>query len=173
MAARCTGAARVVAVDRSAERLTVASRIGATEVIHALLQADLTGLVREACDGPPDCALECTGSIDVVHAAVNSIDMLGTCGLVGGAPAGARITIDHQSLLIGKRIVGIHGGEGHSRELIEAILALHRQGRFPIDLIVHRFQLNEINAALQAASEGCLIKPVLHMMEHREILSSR
>lgn len=164
MAARCTGAVRIVAIDRNADRLRMASSLGATEVIHALPGADLQGLVREACDGVAERALECTGDIGVVRAAIDSVGMRGICGLVGGAPAGAQVTFDHHSTLIGKRIVGIHGGEGRSDDLIETILSLQRQGRFPVHLLSKGFRLSDIGDALLAASEGHVIKPVIRMV---------
>jgi Zn-dependent alcohol dehydrogenase len=163
MAARCSGATQIVAVDRHPVRLELASRFGATETIAARAGDDLAALVRETCDGPADRALECTGDLGVLRVAVDSIGMEGVCGLVGGAPAGAEITIDHHTTMIGKRLVGIHGGEGRSDELIGTVLDLHRQGRFPVDQLTERFCLADVDEALRAAHSGQVVKPVLSM----------
>jgi aryl-alcohol dehydrogenase len=163
MAARCTSATTIVAVDRNPERLRLAVELGATTAIRAQPGDDLAGRVREACGGPADRTLECTGSVDVLRAAVDSIGMLGVCGLVGGAPAGAEIRLDHHTTMIGKRIVGIHGGEGRSPELIGAILGLHAQGRMPVERLVTSFPLERAEEAIRAAERGDVVKAVLAM----------
>jgi len=65
--------------------------------------------------------------------------MLGTCALIGGAPAGAEFALDHLTTLWGKRIVGVLGGGGRSPQLIGALIELYRQGRFPMDRLVSWF----------------------------------
>ena len=44
--------------------------------------------------------------------------MLGTLVLIGGAPAGARFSLDHLRTLWGKRVIGVLGGGGRSGQLI-------------------------------------------------------
>jgi aryl-alcohol dehydrogenase len=165
MAARCTSATTIVAVDRNPERLRLAAELGATATIAPGDGGDLAALVREACGGPADRTLECTGNLDVLRAAVDSIGMLGVCGLVGGAPAGAEIRLDHHSTMIGKRIVGIHGGEGRSPELVGAILGLHAQGRMPIERLTESFTFDQAEEAIRAAERGEVVKAVLTMPE--------
>jgi aryl-alcohol dehydrogenase len=166
MAARFTPATTIVAVDRNPERLRLAAQLGATETIQARGDEDLAALVREACGGPVERTLECTGNLDVLRAAVDSVGMLGVCGLVGGAPAGAEIQLDHRSTMMGKRIVGIHGGEGRSSELLAGILELHAQGRMPIERLTESFALDRAEEAIRAAERGDVVKAVLTMPEH-------
>ena len=161
MAARCSGATTIVAVDRHQSRLALALDVGATHAIKA--DETTVSTVHEICGGPADLSLECTGNMTVLRQAVDSIGMLGVCGLIGGAPAGATLEVDHLSTMIGKRIVGIHGGEGRSPELIRALLDLWRQGRFPFDRLVESFPLEAINDAVTAAEGGEVVKAVLQM----------
>jgi aryl-alcohol dehydrogenase len=163
MAARCSPATRIVAVDRVAARLKLAADLGATETIEARTGDDLAAMVRAVCDGPADLALECTGNLAVVRAAVDCIGMLGICGLVGGAPAGAELTVDHHTTMIGKRIVGIHGGEGQSATVIPGLIELHRQGRLPVERLVQEFELADVAEAMAASDNGEVVKPVLRM----------
>jgi len=162
MAARCTGATTIVAIDRHEHRLTLAKELGATETVNAT-KADPVKSVQEICGGPADFSLECTGSIDVVRQAADSVGLRGTCALIGGAPARAEFTLDHTSTLWGKRVVGILGGEGRSTTLIRALIDLNRQGRFPYERLITRFPLEWINEALEASSTGEVVKPVLTM----------
>jgi aryl-alcohol dehydrogenase len=162
MAARNSAASRIVAVDRHATRLALAGRLGATDLVDATTQ-DPVAAIAEICGGPADFALECTGAIPVVRQAADSVGMLGTCILIGGAPAGAEFALDHISTLWGKRIVGTLGGSGHSRDLIPALMELYRHGRFPFDQLVEYFDFAELPSALDASYAGEVVKPILRM----------
>jgi aryl-alcohol dehydrogenase len=161
MAARTTPATTIVAVDRHSSRLDLARELGATHTVSA---SDTTvEEVIEACDGPADVALECTGVIPVVRQAIDSVGMLGTCLLIGGAPAGAEFTADHLTTLWGKRIQGVLGGSGRSETLIPTLMHLYDQGRFPFDRLIDFFDLDDVEAALQASHSGEVLKPVIRM----------
>ncbi|NGY66035.1 NAD(P)-dependent alcohol dehydrogenase [Lentzea sp. NEAU-D13] len=162
MAARNSGATRIIAVDRHESRLVAAQRWGATDVVNASAD-DPVAAVHEICAGPADFSLECTGVVAVCRQAVDSVGMRGVCVLIGVAPAGAQIELDHSSTLSGKRVVGVHGGEGRSTTLITTLLDLHRQGRFPFDELVTHFPFARIAEAIKAAESGEVIKPVLRM----------
>jgi aryl-alcohol dehydrogenase len=162
MAARCSPASRIVAVDRVPARLALATELGATDTVDAT-RTDPVAAVHEICGGPADFALECTGVIAVVRQAADSVGMLGTCVLIGGAPAGAQLSLDHLSTLWGKRIVGVLGGSGRSQTLIGALMSLHAQGRFPFDRLVEWFDLADVEDALAASYSGEVVKPVLRL----------
>ena len=161
MAARCSGATTIVAVDLQPGRLKLASELGATHTVDA--REDPVAAVKEICGGLADFSLECTGNIDVLRQAADSVGMRGTCALIGGAPAKAEFTLDHVSTLWGKRIVGILGGDGRSVQLIPGLIELWQQGRFPFDRLITTFPLERINDAFAAAHEGGVLKAVLKM----------
>jgi aryl-alcohol dehydrogenase len=98
MAARNSPATKIIAVDRHPARLRLAKELGATDVIDIAVDEPV-GAVHDICAGPADYALECTGAIPVVRQAADSVGMLGTCVLIGGAPAGATFNLDHISTL--------------------------------------------------------------------------
>ncbi len=162
MAAASTGATRIVAVDLHEHRLRLAGELGATDTVNAAT-ANPVEAVTEICGGPADFALDCTGSVDVLRQAADSVGMRGTVALIGGAPAGAELTLDHLTTLWGKRVVGILGGERRSDTLIPALIDLNRQGRFPYDRLVTEFPLEQVNEAFAASHSGDVIKPVLRM----------
>lgn len=163
MAARNTPATTIVAVDRHASRLELATELGATHTVDASTGEDVVARVHEICGGPADFSLECTGVIDVVRQAVDSVGMLGTCLLIGGAPAGAEFSADHLTTLWGKRIVGVLGGSGRSETLIPTLMELFVQGRFPFDRLVRFFELDQVEEALAASYSGEVLKPVIRM----------
>ncbi|MWA05384.1 zinc-binding dehydrogenase [Actinomadura sp. LD22] len=162
MAARNSPATRIIAVDRHETRLELARQLGATDVVDAT-KDDAVEAIHELCGGPADYALECTGVISVVRQAADSVGMLGTCVLIGGAPAGAEFTLDHLSTLWGKRIIGVLGGGGRSYELVTSIMQLYAQGRFPFDRLVEYFDFADIQKALDRSYAGEVIKPILRM----------
>ena len=161
MAARNSGATRIIAVDRHDGRLRLARGYGATETVDATTD-DPVAAVHEICQGAADFSLECTGVVSVCRQAVDSVGMRGVCALIGGAPAGAQLQLDHLSTLWGKRVIGVLGGEGRGT-FIPALLDLHRQGRFPFDELVTHFPFEQLTDAMAAAEAGEVIKPVLLM----------
>jgi aryl-alcohol dehydrogenase len=165
MAARLTGATHIIAVDRLAARLSLAAELGATETIDVSTGADPVAAVQEICGGPADFSLDCAGSVHVLRQAADSVGMRGTVALIGGAPAGASFSLDHMSTLWGKKVIGILGGESRSVSLINTLITLNAQGRFPYDRLIEKFPLGEVNEALEASHHGDVIKPVLTMPE--------
>ena len=165
MAARLSPATRIIAVDRLASRLALAGELGATETIDVSSGLDPVAAVTEICGGPADFALDCAGNVNVLRQAADSVGMRGTVALIGGAPAGASFSLDHMSTLWGKRVIGTLGGEGRSASLIGALIALNKQGRFPVDRLITEFPLDQVNEAFAASHSGEVIKPVLRMPE--------
>src|SRR3954470_1728096 len=94
MAARLTPATTVVAVEPNAERRKLATKYGATETLDPRAVGDVVQTVQEICGGPADAALDCTGIIPVLRQAIDSVGMLGTCVLIGAAPAAAQFSAD-------------------------------------------------------------------------------
>ena len=162
MAARNSAATTVIAVDRHASRLRLAGELGATHTVDAT-DTDPVQAVTDICGGPADAALECTGVLPVIRQAVDSVGMLGTAVLIGGAPAGAEFTVDHLTTLWGKTIRGTLGGSGSGQTLIAALVDLHLQGRFPFDRLVEFFPLERIEDAVEASYSGAVVKPILTM----------
>lgn len=162
MAAKNTGASRIIGVDVVDSRLRLAEKFGATDTINAS-KVNPVEHIEKLLGAKADYSLECSGIISVVRQAIDSVGMLGTACLIGGAPAGAEFTADHISTLWGKRIIGILGGENTSKQLIKGLLALHAQGRFPFDELIQEFELGQVNEALDASYSGEVLKPVLRM----------
>jgi aryl-alcohol dehydrogenase len=163
MAAREQGCTQIIGIDRVAHRLALARELGATETID-VTETNAVDSIREITGGNGvDFSLECTGNVDVLRQAVDVLAMPGTCGIIGGAPAGAEFRLDHLTVLWGRQVRGILGGEGQSTALIGALIDLHRLGRFPLDRLVQAFELDQVNEAMEASASGEVLKPVLRM----------
>lgn len=162
MAARNSGVTTIIAADLHDNRLEMAQGFGATHTINSGSQ-DLVAEVARITGSTVDFAFDCTGVIAVIETLAQTVGMLGTLVLVGGAPAGASFSLDHLSTLWGKRVIGVLGGGGRSGQLIPALVELHQQGRFPFDQLVRYYEMDDVEQALADSKSGEVVKPVLRM----------
>ncbi|MGO1884917.1 MAG: NAD(P)-dependent alcohol dehydrogenase, partial [Citricoccus sp.] len=162
MAARNTPATTIIAIDLHDSRLELAQRYGATHTINSGRENALERIL-EVCGGPADYVIDCTGVVAVIEEAAEAVGMLGTLILIGGAPAQARFSLDHQRTLWGRTVVGTLGGSGTSQELIPALIDLYRQGRFPFDELVQYYAFDQVERAFADSKSGQTIKPVLRI----------
>ena len=124
---------------------------------------DLVEEVKRITGSTVDFAFDCTGVIPVIEQLAETVGMLGTLVLVGGAPANARFSLDHLRTLWGKRVIGVLGGGGRSGQLIPALVEPYQQGRFPFDKLVKHYQLGDIEQALADSASGEVVKPILRL----------
>jgi aryl-alcohol dehydrogenase len=162
MAARNTGATTIIAADLHDSRLELARQLGATHVINSGT-VDLVEAVREVTGSTVDYAFDCTGVVKVIEQAADTVGMLGTLVLIGGAPAGARFSLDHLRTLWGKRVIGVLGGGGRSGQLIPGLIRLYQQGRFPFDRLVRYYEMDQVEQALADSESGEVLKPILRV----------
>lgn len=162
MAARNSGVTKIIAADVHDNRLEMALEFGATHTINSRT-GDLVEEVKKITGSTVDYAFDCTGVIKVIETMAQTVGMLGTLVLIGGAPAGASFSLDHLSTLWGKRVIGVLGGGGRSGQLIGSLVELYKQGRFPFDRLVTYYELDQIEQALEDSRTGKVIKPILRM----------
>lgn len=164
MAARNTGVTTIIAADLHDSRLELAKEFGATHTVNSG-SGNLIDEVAQITGSTVDFAFDCTGVIPVIETLADTIGMLGTLVLIGGAPAGAAFSLDHLRTLWGKRVIGVLGGGGRSGQLIPALVELYEQGRFPFDKLVKYYSFDEIDQALADSASGAVVKPVLRISE--------
>jgi len=162
MAARNSGVTKIIAADLHDNRLEMAREFGATHTINSG-SIDIVEAVQKITGSTVDFAFDCTGVIAVIEQLADTVGMLGTLVLVGGAPANARFSLDHLRTLWGKRVIGVLGGGGRSGQLIPALIELFQQGRFSFDKLVRYYELDEIEQALADSKSGAVVKPILRM----------
>jgi aryl-alcohol dehydrogenase len=166
MAAKVSGASRIVVVDRVESRLKLAVELGATHVIDARM-SDTVDALREFLPMGVDRALETTGRFAVTRAAISSLAQRGEIALVAASEAG-ELGIGVSDLIRGsKRIRGVVEGGGSAHLLIPMLLDLFMAGRFPFDRLIRTYPFTQINQAVADSNEGRAIKPVLLMDQSR------
>lgn len=141
--------------------MSFASSLGATETIDAS-QTDAVAAIREITGGGVQYAIEAAGRPQVLRNALESLDTLGTCGLVGAAPFGVEANFEMADLLFnGRRLIGICEGDSVPPLFIPRLIELFKAGLFPLDKLITKFNLADINEAVEATEHGDVIKAVL------------
>jgi aryl-alcohol dehydrogenase len=109
--------------------------------------------------GTIDYVFDTTGVPAVQLDAVALLGRGGVCGFIAGASGPS--VLDTRSLMGGKTVIGISGGDAVPHVHIPRLVELWKQGRFPFDRLIQTFRLEEINDAERATMSGEVIKPVL------------
>jgi aryl-alcohol dehydrogenase len=163
MAAHALGAAMIVAVDLSDDRLAFAKTVGATHTLNPSA-AELVPTLLEITDGGLDFAFDTTGASSVIRQAVESLAPRGTCGIVGASALGTEIVLDEVHFMSGgRRLMGIVEGESNPDEFIPRLIELNRAGKLPYDRMIEFYELDAINEAITDSETGKVIKPVVRM----------
>lgn len=161
MAAAVRAPARIIAVDRVAARLDLAVELGATDTVDASSEdvaarlADLTG-GRGVTLG-----FDTTGHPGVARTALDAAAVRGTVLVCGAPPPGTEIAVDIQGILTGKVLRGVTMGDTEPRELIPRLVALHAEGRLPLEKLEKRYALDDIGSAIDDMHSGRTVKPVI------------
>ncbi|WP_432196261.1 NAD(P)-dependent alcohol dehydrogenase [Streptomyces sp. bgisy027] len=161
MAAALTPATDIVAVDRVAERLTLARELGATHTVDAA-GTDLAGALAEITGGRgTDGVVETTGNVGVLRQGVDALAARGTLVVVGAPPFGTEVALDVNGLLGGKRVVGLTLGDAETQTFIPALVRLVKEGRLPLHRLISTYPFTDIDQAVRDMGAGKAIKPVL------------
>ena len=146
------GAAPIVAVDISQERLAAALEIGASAAVHAGPTPEETAAaVTESAGGGVDYAFEATGRPEAMLSAFLSTRKRGAAVLIGIAAPGEVVPLPAALIpRAERRVLGSAYGSVRPRRDFPAIIELYRRGRLPLDrLVSHRLPLDEIETAFE------------------------
>jgi aryl-alcohol dehydrogenase len=159
MVAKVAGVGPIIAVDPVADRRRVATELGATATIDPA-RDDVVDAVRQLTGAGATHALDTTAIGAVINQAIVALAALGTLALVGvGTP---EVAIDVQSVIGGgKTIRGTIEGDAVAQQFVPRLLALHAEGRLPLEKLIRTYEFDDIDTAVADAASGATIKPVL------------
>jgi succinate semialdehyde reductase (NADPH) len=155
--ARAFGASRIIAIDVSPEKLTLARTLGATDVLDAR-GIDAAEAVRELTGGRGvDVAFEALGRTETVEAAIRSVTDGGRAVLVGIAAVGTRAAFDITHVVRRKvQVLGSYGAR--ARTDMPLVLDLADRGLLDLaGLVSRRYPLTEADAAYRELDAGRII----------------
>ncbi|SEB59112.1 zinc-binding dehydrogenase [Streptomyces melanosporofaciens] len=159
--AKVAGAARIVAVDPTANRRELALKFGATDAVAA---EDLDPVKQRLTSGFGfDYAFEAVGRPVTFRAAYDAARPGGTVCLVG---VGARTEAPELSMLkmvsSEKKILPSFYGGGDVRRTFGTIIDLWRAGRIDLDsMITHHVPLADVNEAVRQMETGEALRTVI------------
>ena len=106
-------------------------------------------------------SFDTTGSPRVARGAIDAASVRGTVLVCGAPPPGTEISVDIQGILSGKVLRGVTMGDTDPATLIPRLIALHAEGKLPLERIEKRYTLDEIARAADDMHHGVTVKPVI------------
>jgi S-(hydroxymethyl)glutathione dehydrogenase/alcohol dehydrogenase len=159
---RLQGADRIICVDLSEERLTLATAHGATDT---LVGGDGTvETIVELTGGfGADYTFEATGNVAVMRQAVESARMgWGLCTVAGVAGRGKTLEIVPRYLITGRRVAGSSFGGVKGRDGVPRLVDRWLAGDIDVEsFISHRISLDEVNRGFELMEEQDGIRSVI------------
>jgi S-(hydroxymethyl)glutathione dehydrogenase / alcohol dehydrogenase len=154
---RLQGAERIVCVDLSEERLSLARGQGATDTLVA--GPETVAEVVELTGGlGADYTFEATGSVDVMRQAVESARMgWGLATVCGVAGKGETLDVVPRLLITGRRVAGSSFGGVKGRDQVPQFVGRWLAGEIDVEpFISHTLSLDEVNRGfeLMEAQDG-------------------
>jgi Zn-dependent alcohol dehydrogenase len=163
MAAKLSGAMKIIAIDLLEQKLNMAQEFGATHTVNGSKE-DVVESVRALSDGGVDFAIEAIGKGETISQSLDALKPGGISVVVGAVPFGEKATIDPVQLVGEKAIMGSIIGTLKPHYDIPKYIELYRTGQLPIDkLIQAEYPLEKINEAIEAAQKGEFLKAIIKM----------
>ncbi|MFC9078388.1 Zn-dependent alcohol dehydrogenase [Streptomyces sp. NPDC057062] len=154
--ARIAGASRIVAVDANPDKEPTARRFGATDFLDSVDE------VRDVLPTGADHAFECVGRVELIRAAIDSLDRHGQAILLGVPPATAEATFLVSSMYLDKSILGCRYGSSRPQRDIALYARLYREGRLLLDeLVTATYPVEDYGKAAADAHAGRVARAVL------------
>jgi aryl-alcohol dehydrogenase len=165
LAAVDRGCHTIIAVDRVADRLDLARAMGATHSILStgMAAADLALALRAIVATGVDRIVDTTGVSAVVRGGLEGLAQMGQMALLAVTAPGTEITINPNTLLGGRRLLGAVEGDADPQAFIPWLIDRHRAGRFNHAPMITAYPFARINEAVADMAAGIAVKPVLVM----------
>jgi S-(hydroxymethyl)glutathione dehydrogenase/alcohol dehydrogenase len=159
--ARIAGASTIVAVDRTAEKLELARRQGATHVVDGSTEKPVS-VIRRLSDGGVDYAFEVVGRPETIRLAWGAVRPGGTVVVVGLAPKGVDASVPAIEFLSDKSLKGTYYGSGDPAAELPGYAELALAGELDLtQVITHTAPLDGVEDALERLRRGQGARTVL------------
>jgi S-(hydroxymethyl)glutathione dehydrogenase/alcohol dehydrogenase len=163
MGAQLAGAQQIIAIDRVARKLEMATQFGATDVIDAS-SVDAIEMVRQMTAGRgADVTFEAVGATPLQADCVEAARPGGKAVLVGLSAMGSSTPLSGAKIVRQeKTVIGSYYGTAHAARDFPFLLDLYAAGKLQLDRLVSRtYELTEINTAFDAMLKGEVARGVV------------
>ncbi len=159
--AHIAGAERVIAIDLNADKLALARKLGATDVVNPR-DGDAVAQVMDLTGGGVDHALDCLGSKRTAEDAFRMLAFDGTATLVGLFSKGETIELTGADFLRERKIQGSLLGSNRFRVDMARIVELYMQGRMDLDVFIsQKIALDQINDGFDDMRHGTVLRSLI------------
>lgn len=159
--AAIAGAGRIIAIDRVASKLKLATLFGATDCIDAS-GGDVVARVLELTGGGVHHSFEAIGLKQTAEQAFQMLRRGGTANIIGMIAPGVHLELHGRDFLGEKRIQGSLMGSNQFPVDMPRLVDFYLQGKLRLDeLISQRIPLGQVNAALDELKRGELARSVI------------
>jgi putative phosphonate catabolism associated alcohol dehydrogenase len=160
--ARTYGCERIIVTDIADKRLEMIKRFGATDVINVkgLKDDDIVKAVQDMTRGfGVDAAMETAGRPEIIPAGLKSLRKGGRYVEHGNVFPGAVFSYDASDIIFRYlTITGVHNYDAKHLEMAIGFL-LRTRMTFPFkDIVTHKFDLIDINRAMEVAKSADAIR---------------
>jgi alcohol dehydrogenase len=162
LGALAAGAAQVIAVDLSEEKLALARTLGATAAVNARAPETIEN-IRNLTHGGVDVAFEMAGSIAALETAVMMTRRGGTTVTAGLPPPDARLPVNVTALVGEERTLrGSYIGSCVPSRDIPRFMSLYRAGKLPVNRLMSGYlSLDEINEGFDRLHSGAVVRQII------------
>jgi len=152
--AKIAKAKNIFAIDIAEEKLSLAKKLGATNLINSI-NSDPVQIIKEVTDGGVDFAFEALGKEETIQSAWKSVGPFGSLTLVGLMKHGAKLTIEAGPFVNEQSIKGCYFGSSDIQRDVPNLVEKYLTGELKLDeLISRRINLNELNGAFEQLRKG-------------------
>jgi len=163
--AAIAGASRVIAVDALPEKLEMAGKLGATDLVNTA-DGDPVAQVRDLAGGGVDYSFEAVGAKATAEQSFQMLKRGGTATVIGLMARGTTIELNGLDLIDEKKIQGSDMGSNRFRIDMPKYVDFYLSGRLNLDdMVSRRITLEEVNDAFESLERGDVARSVIILPE--------
>ena len=154
--------ATIIVLEPHESRRKLAKELGATHCIDPTAQDDVISVIKNIVPMGVNNALDTTAISEIMDVCFACLGANAILGLVGIAPPGTPMPGNLDDLFLGgKGIKAIVEGDSNPDEFIPELITHYKAGKLPIERLIKKYKLSEINQAIADQKSGDCLKAVL------------
>lgn len=164
--AKMVSAGEIIAIEINNSKLSMAARLGATQLINPKLTENLREtIIRQLGKPGIDVVVDCTGLVDMIDIGYSLVAPGGKMILVGQPRHDQKLVIPAMRRhYCGQVLMDSQGGLTNPTTDIPRYLKLYKSGKLKLDnLITHHYPLEQVNEALEMVKSGQSGRVILEM----------